>query len=94
MKPMKIFLRYWFAITSVLSFVAGWVVLAHSPKPVSSTSTSSSGLAPLPTLAPLNLNGTANSNNNNGGILGGLFSSGSSNNSQPGFGFSMRTGGS
>jgi hypothetical protein len=34
---MKLFrkaLRYWIAFASLLSFLGGWVILAHSPKPV------------------------------------------------------------
>lgn len=93
MKPYKNFLRYWFVITSILSFVGGWIIFAHSPKPVQPTSNKgTNSLAPLTTLPPIQTFGT--SNNNNGGGLGGLFS-GSSNNNQQGFGFpTIRTGGS
>ena len=88
MKPFKIFLRYWFAITSVLSFLAGWIILAHSPKPVQPTTSSS--LAPLPTLAPIQTFGNVN---NNG--LGFFSPNNSQTNSQPSLGFTrMRTGGS
>jgi len=89
MKPMKIFLRYWFAITSVVSFAAGWAVLAHSNKPVAQTTSTSSSTVPMATLAPLNLNQNNNSNNNNGF---GFFQP--STNSQSNPGFFMRTGGS
>jgi hypothetical protein len=91
MKPTKNFLRIWFAITSVLSFIGGWIILAHSPKPVQPTSTKGTNeLAPLPTLPPIQTFGT--SNNNNGF---GLFSQGTNNNPSSGFGFpTMRTGGS
>jgi hypothetical protein len=93
MKPYKNFLRYWLAITSVLSFVGGWIIFAHSPKPVQpTTAKGTNSLAPLPTLPPIQTFGNTNNNNNNG--LGGLFSSGSNNNQQ-GLGFPvMRTGGS
>lgn len=54
---MKIALRFWIALTSVLSFFVGWAMLAHSPKPVQaktlSTSSSTVVVKPLPTLAPL-----------------------------------------
>ncbi len=92
MKPMKIFLRYWFAITSVLSFVAGWIILAHSPKPVQpTTNTNTNSLAPIPTVAPIQTFGVPNSNNSGNGF--GLFTS-PQNNSQS-FGFpTIRTGGS
>ena len=88
MKPFKNFLRYWFAITSVLSFLAGWVILAHSPKPVQPTTSVNS--APLPTLPPIQSFG----NGNNNGF--GFFSTNNSQtNSQPSLGFPrMRTGGS
>jgi hypothetical protein len=64
MKPLKLALRIWITITSVLSFLAGWALLSHAPKPASifssqsSTTTSSSAadpisVNPLPTLAPI-----------------------------------------
>jgi hypothetical protein len=62
---MKIYrkaLRYWIAIASALSFLGGWIILAHSPKPVQPVTVQSAG---LPTLAPLpafyGLNSTSNS---------------------------------
>lgn len=56
MKLLKLGLRLWIGTASVLSFLAGWVILAHSPKPVEQGSPSRSGAAvaaPLPTLVPL-----------------------------------------
>ena len=62
MKPLKLALRIWITITSVLSFLVGWALLSHAPKPASifssqtTTSSSVSGPAavdPLPTLAPI-----------------------------------------
>ena len=67
MKPLKLALRIWFTITSVLSFLVGWALLSHAPKPVSifslfsspapSSSSSSNAdttsLNPLPTLVPI-----------------------------------------
>jgi hypothetical protein len=50
MKTYKKVLRYWFAIASALSFLGGWIILAHSPKPVETTA---SQTISLPTLAPL-----------------------------------------
>jgi len=91
MKPIKKYLRYWFAVTSVLSFVGGWIILAHSPKPVPPTKTTN--LAPLQALPSIQTFGTTN-NNNNGFDL---FSTGPQNNNQSGSGFGfpvMRTGGS
>lgn len=34
MKIFKKALRVWIGIASVLSFLGGWAILAHSPKPV------------------------------------------------------------
>ena len=61
MKPLKLALRIWFTITSVLSFLIGWALLSHAPKPASifSTQPTSSSISepmtvdPLPTLAPI-----------------------------------------
>lgn len=33
MKLWKIFIRIWLTLASVISFLVGWVVLAHAPKP-------------------------------------------------------------
>jgi hypothetical protein len=58
-KPMKIGLRIWLAITAAVSFLTGWAMLAHSAKPVSasaatsSTTGSTAGPLSLPTLAPV-----------------------------------------
>ncbi len=57
-KPMKIGLRIWLAITAAVSFLTGWAMLAHSAKPVSASSTTSTagsttGPLSLPTLAPV-----------------------------------------
>ncbi len=57
MRLMRIALRFWIALTSVFSFLIGWAMLAHSPKPVQaktlSASMSNVVVTPLPTLAPL-----------------------------------------
>jgi len=53
MKLFKIGLRIWIMLTSVLSFLAGWIMLAHAPKPIQNSAPSSANIAPLPTLAPL-----------------------------------------
>ncbi len=57
-KPMKIGLRIWIAITAAVSFFSGWALLAHSgkPAPLSASLTASgstSGPLSLPTLAPV-----------------------------------------
>jgi hypothetical protein len=88
MKPFKIFIRYWFAITSVLSFIAGWIILAHSPKPVQPTSANNSNV-PQSIFPPAQTFGNGSSN----GF--GLFSTGPQSNLQSGQSFPrMRTGGS
>ena len=55
MKIYKYGLRLWITVTSILTFILGWILLAHAPKPVqaSSASTESDAVAPLPTLQPL-----------------------------------------
>jgi hypothetical protein len=64
MKLLKIGIRFWITLTSVLSFLTGWVMLAHSPKPNQTTFSSSSVASPLPTLEPLNPLSGSNDNNN------------------------------
>ena len=54
MKLLKVGIRFWLTITSVLSFLTGWVMLAHAPKPNQTGFSSSNVAAPLPTLEPLN----------------------------------------
>jgi hypothetical protein len=55
MKLLKLGLRFWITLSSVFTFLAGWAMLAHAPKPTSFSpaQTSSASVAPLPTLAPL-----------------------------------------
>ena len=55
MKLFRKVLRYWIGIASLLSFLGGWVILAHSPKPVQLQSASSSSVPPtiLPGLPPI-----------------------------------------
>jgi hypothetical protein len=65
MKLLKIGIRFWITITSVLSFLTGWVMLAHAPKPNQSGSASTNIAAPLPTLAPLNSRSGFGSEDNN-----------------------------
>ncbi len=66
MKLFRFGLNVWITIVSLLSFLIGWVALAHSPKPVSHTApqVTISSAAPLPTLTPLQFGGTDNSSNN------------------------------
>jgi hypothetical protein len=53
MKLLKIGIRFWITITSVLSFLMGWIMLAHAPKPNQTSSPATNIVAPLPTLQPL-----------------------------------------
>lgn len=56
MKFLKLGLRLWITVTSLLTFFVGWVMLAHAPKPTSSSSAvvnPANSVAPMPTLAPL-----------------------------------------
>lgn len=60
MRLLRLGLRFWITLTSVFSFLIGWIILAHSPKPIQNTSTTTSSSAmvtPLPTLTPLNFDG-------------------------------------
>jgi hypothetical protein len=61
MKIFKIGLRIWIGAVSLASFLMGWILFAHSGKPVSILGQSSqpqpvqaSQLQPIPTLPPLN----------------------------------------
>ncbi len=52
-------IKIWIVLTSAVAFVAGWIMLGHSNKPVTaaaSQSGSGAQVAPLPTLAPLGNN--------------------------------------
>ncbi len=62
MKTLKLLLRIWIGTTSVFVFLASWIMLGHSPKPISNPSSLSSAalVAPLPTLAPLPPIGSGN----------------------------------
>jgi hypothetical protein len=55
MKHLKVGLRIWIAISSIFGFLAGWVMLGHSPKPAQAAQAVSVEVQPvaLPTLAPL-----------------------------------------
>jgi hypothetical protein len=64
MKPLKLGLRVWFTITSLISFLAGWMLLSHAGKPAPllppqtnqdnmAVSTDNTTATPLPTLQPL-----------------------------------------
>ena len=53
MKFLKLGIRFWVTMTSVVSFLTGWVMLAHAPKPTQTSSASTNISVPLPTLEPL-----------------------------------------
>ncbi len=54
MKILKFVMRIWITVGSTGGFMAGWILLAHSPKPAQSASPAPAAMsAPLPTLAPL-----------------------------------------
>ncbi|MGB8215523.1 MAG: hypothetical protein WCE68_18380 [Anaerolineales bacterium] len=57
---MKLFrkaLRYWIGIASLLTFLGGWVILAHSPKPVQGLAAQPA--VALPTLPPIQAYGSS-----------------------------------
>jgi len=72
MKLLKFGMRFWITLTSVFSFLVGWAMLAHAPKPVQAAAAQpSSSVAPLPTLAPLQ---PLNFSSNGGGVQQQQFS--------------------
>jgi hypothetical protein len=64
MKIIKTALHYWFAIISVLSFLVGWGMLAHSLKPVQPTQATNVNTASLPALPPIQAFGGVSGNGN------------------------------
>ncbi len=50
MKIWKIVIRAWFTLASLASFLLGWAVLAHAPKP---NQFNPANVSPLPQLAPV-----------------------------------------
>ncbi len=53
MKIIKTALHYWFAVVSVLSFLVGWGMLAHSLKPVQPVQAATANISSLPSLPPI-----------------------------------------
>jgi len=53
MKPFKTTLHLWIVIASMLSFLVGWILLAHAPKPIQPAQNSTVVITPLPTLPPI-----------------------------------------
>jgi hypothetical protein len=91
MKLLKFGLRFWITFTSVVSFVAGWIMLAHAPKPDQQNSAYTSISSSVPTLEPLPPLSDFNSNGNDAQSQPfSLFQQ------RPSFGFrpTFRTGGS
>jgi hypothetical protein len=94
MRLFKFGLHLWIMITSVLSFLMGWIMLAHAPKPTQNNSSSSAFVAPLPTLAPLPSLGVGDDPNNGNFFQSSPFSVQSSNNFGQAPMPAFRTGGS
>jgi hypothetical protein len=69
MKFLKIGIRFWLTLTSLLSFLTGWIMLAHAPKPNQAGVSSSNVAAQLPTLEPLNSLSASDDNNFQNGSL-------------------------
>ncbi len=66
MKLFRFALNIWITIASLVSFLLGWVFLAHAPKPVQPQQARISVVSPavaLPTLSPLNIPSGGNSGN-------------------------------
>jgi hypothetical protein len=55
MKLFKLGLHFWIALTSTVSFITGWILLAHAPKPIQNTNAflANANTATMPTLEPL-----------------------------------------
>jgi hypothetical protein len=62
MQPFKIGLRIWIATSSLLGFLCGWALLAHSPKPAQPSQPPALvqpvELPPLPPMPSFNVNNT------------------------------------
>ena len=92
MKFLKIGIHFWITITSVLSFLTGWIMLAHAPKPNQANSLLTNRSATVPTLEPLKPLSTFGSDDNGFQNQQPFFSVEPSTRSQ--FQPSFRTGGS
>jgi hypothetical protein len=85
MKVIKLILHYWFAFISILSFIAGWGMLAHSLKPIQAAQGSTASAITLPALPPIEAFGSGSGSGVNFGVAGNQPVSGSPR---------LRTGGS
>lgn len=77
MKLLKFGLRFWVTLGSVFSFLVGWAMLGHAPKPAQPQQAQSTvtTIDPAPTLAPLPpLNFSGNNTTNNTNPFSQLFS--------------------
>ena len=66
MRLVRTTLRLWITLSASFSFVVGWFLLAHAPKPIQPKAFPSARVGPLPTLAPLaplDLSGASGSGN-------------------------------
>ncbi|MGZ6346965.1 MAG: hypothetical protein ACXWNC_05285 [Anaerolineales bacterium] len=68
MKIVKTALHYWIAVVSVLSFLVGWGMLAHSLKPVQASQTSTQNTVALPSLPPIQAFGGLTGSNSGSGL--------------------------
>jgi hypothetical protein len=74
MKPIKLGLRIWIAITSIISFLGGWMLFSHAGKPAplitAQPSTSQSSQMVMPTLPPVpSIEQLTNGSSNGGSAL-------------------------
>jgi hypothetical protein len=53
MRFYRFALNIWITLASLLSFLLGWVILAHAPKPVQPVQAAAISVPALPTLQPL-----------------------------------------
>ncbi len=71
MKAFKGILHIWITLVSIVGFLFGWMILAHSKKPVQTTTasltTTNVSVQALPTLAPIDPFGGSSSSANSGG---------------------------
>ena len=80
MKLFKFGLHLWIMLTSVLSFLVGWIMLAHAPKPTQKVTSPSTMVTPYPTLSPIPDLGTGNDQNSGSSFPNTTFSLQPSNN--------------
>jgi hypothetical protein len=71
MKIFKAALHYWFVMISIVSFLAGWGMLAHSLKPILPTETTDENPSLRLSLPPIHAydGGLGNGNGNGNGLI-------------------------